>query len=439
MIRDYIGHESGVHLLSRDNFMFIRTGGTVEKNQATSMLERLLDEILPRRVHIMSDGKSADTIQYHHRTDEKHRIFFFANRGNSPVTTQIFIPASDGHIEKWDLETGKRTPLVVEPAGEMSRINLSFDRLQSHMIVTSPDHPKKEKEEPLIETLKLNLTGHWKVDPEDDNALRLDKFKTKFDPSNTGVHQGWHQPAYSDSRWPETRPQFFDNPEEKTICWYRTTFVSDIVPNKLSLVMDRSAIQGEHQIYINGSKLPSNAFRPTFRFDHANATCSIGQHVNKGKNVIAIRVEVNSPGDGLADAMYLFGRFQLKSWRNIYPRLTPSQDSGPVFDFNAQGLPFYAGTVSYTRDIDIKTLPATARFKIDLEHTVKNLADIVEIIINGQSMGVRAWAPYCWTGKTAYLKQGKNRVVFRVTNTLEKLLTGAVYQPKTRKLIPVEI
>ena len=439
MIRDYTGHESGVHLLSRDNFMFVRTGGTVEKNQATSMLERLLDEILPRRVHIMSDGKSADTIQYHHRTDEKHRIFFFANRGNSPVTTQIYIPASDGQIEKWDLETGKRTPLVIEPAGEMSRINLSFDRLQSHMIVTSPGHPKKEKKEPLAETLKLNLTGHWKVDPEEDNALRLDKFKTKFDLSNTGVHQGWHQPAYSDSRWPETRPQSFDNPEEKTICWYRTTFVSDIVPSKLSLVMDRSAIQGEHQIYINGSKLPSNAFRPTFRFDHANATCSVGQRINKGKNVIAIRVEVNSPGDGLVDALYLFGRFQVKSWRSVYPKLTPLQDSGPIFDFKAQGLPFYAGTLSYTRDIDIKTLPTTARFKIDLEHTVKNLSDIVEIIINGQSLGVRAWAPYCWTGKTAHLKQGKNRIVFRVTNTLEKLVTGMAYQPKTRKTIPVDI
>ena len=92
MIRDYTGHESGVHLLSRDNFMFIRTGGTVEKNQATFMLERLLDEILPRRVRIMSDGKNTDKIQYHHRTDEKHHIFFFVNRGNSPVATQIYIP-----------------------------------------------------------------------------------------------------------------------------------------------------------------------------------------------------------------------------------------------------------------------------------------------------------------------------------------------------------
>ena len=203
--------------------------------------------------------------------------------------------------------------------------------------------------------------------------------------------------------------------------------------------MDRSAIQGEHQIYINGSKLPSNAFRPTFRFDHANATCSVGQRINKGKNVIAIRVEVNGPGDGLVDALYLFGRFQVKSWRNVYPKLSPLQDSGPIFDLKAQGLPFYAGTVSYTRDIDIKTLPQTPRFKIDLERTVKNLGDIVEITINGQSLGVRAWAPYCWTGKTAHLKQGKNRVVFRITNTLEKLLTGMTYQPKTRKMIPVEI
>ena len=438
MIRDYTGHESGVHLLSRDNFMFIRTGGTVEKNQATFMLERLLDEILPRRVRIMSDGKDADSIYCHHRTDEKHHTFFFANRENSPVTTQIYIPPASGKIEKWDLETGNRTPLVAKSTGEMSCINLSFDRLQSHMIVTSPDPEKTKEEEPLIETLKLNLTGHWKVDIEEDNALRLDKFKTKFDPSNTGVHQNWHQPTYSDSRWSETRPQPFDDPKEKTICWYRTTFIADIVPSKLSLVMDRSAIQGEHQIYINGSKLPSNAFRPTFRFDHANATCSVGQRINKGKNVIAIRVEVNSPGDGLVDALYLFGRFQVKSWRNIYPKLSPLQDSGPIFDFKAQGLPFYAGTISYTRDIDFKTLPKTPHFKMDLERTVKSLDDIVEITINGQSLGVRAWAPYCWTGKTAHLKQGKNRVVFRVTNTLEKLLTGMAYQPKTRKMVPVE-
>ena len=439
MIRDYIGHESGVHLLSRDNFLFIRTGGTVEKNQATSMLERLLDEILPRRVHILSDGKNADTIQYHHRTDEKHHIFFFTNRGNSPLATQIHIPVSDSKIEKWDLETGKRTPLVVEVAGEMSRINLSFDRLQSHMIATTPGREQEEKEEPSIDVLKLDLTGSWKVDPEEDNALRLDKFKMKFDPSNTGTQHNWHQPTYSDSRWSETRPQPFDDPNEKTICWYRTTFVADIVPNKLSLVMDRSAIQGEYQIYINGFKLPSNAFRPTFRFDHANATCSIGQYINKGKNVIAIHLKVNSPGDGFVDAMYLFGRFKVKSWRSVYPQLAPPQDSGPIFDLKAPGLPFYAGTVSYTRDIDFKTLPKTARFKIDLGRTVKNLADIIEITINGQSLGVRAWTPYCWTGKTAYLKQGKNRVVFRLTNTLEKMLTGMTYHPKTHKMVPVEI
>ena len=72
--------------------------------------------------------------------------------------------------------------------------------------------------------------------------------------------------------------------------------------------MDRSAILGNHQIYLNGSRLPSNAFRPTFRYDHSNVTCAVGRKVNKGKNVIAIRVEIKKLTDGILDAFYLFGR-----------------------------------------------------------------------------------------------------------------------------------
>ena len=443
MIRDYTGHESGVHLLNRDNFLFIRTGGTIEKNQATSMLERLLDEILPRRVHIIADGKNADAIQYHHRADEKHHIFFFVNTENAPITTQINIPASAGQLERWDLETGKRTPLQAESTGEMSRFNLHFDRLQSHLIATSKGRVQPQRaarpKAPLPEPLKLDLGGLWKVDLEEDNALRFDNFKIQRDPENRGAHQNWHQPTYADHRWSKTRPRPFENPKEKTVYWYRTSFVADFVPNKLSLVMDRSAIRGAYQIYINGFQLPDNAFRPTFRYDHANATCSVAQRITKGKNVIAIRLEVNRSGDGLVDAMYLFGRFQIKSWRGVYPRLSPLQENGSIFDLQAHGLPFYAGTVAYSRDIEIDTLPKTERFELDFERAMKNIADVVEIKMNGHSLGVRAWPPYRWTGETAWLRQGKNRVVIRLTNTLEKLITGMTFHPRTHKMVPVEI
>ena len=443
MIRDYTGHESGVHLLSRDNFQFIRTGGTIKENRATAMLERLLDEILPRRVHIISDGKNADAIRYHHRADEKHHLFFLINAENAPVTTQINILASGGQIERWDLETGERTPLAAESAGEMTRFNLRFDRLQSHVIALAkgrvPPRREARPQAPIPKPLSLDLTGLWKVDLEEDNALRFDKFKIQRDSSDKGVDRTWHQPTYADHRWAETRPQPFENPSGKTAYWYRASFVVDSVPNKLSLVMDRSAIRGVHQIYLNGVQLPDNAFRPTFRYDHANATCSIAQRIAKGKNVIAIRVEVNRPGDGLVDALYLFGRFKIRPWRGVYPRLSPPQERGPIFDLNAQGFPFFAGTVAYSRDLEIDSPPETERFELDFERAMKQLADVVEIKINGHSLGVRAWPPYRWTGDTAWLREGKNRVVIRVTNTLEKLITGMAFHPRTRKMAPVEI
>ena len=40
------------------------------------------------------------------------------------------------------------------------------------------------------------------------------------------------------------------------VCWFRTAFSADVVPSKLSLVMDRSAILGNYQIYLNGVRLP---------------------------------------------------------------------------------------------------------------------------------------------------------------------------------------
>jgi hypothetical protein len=438
MIRDYTGHELGVHLLRRDNFVFIRTGGTIAKNQAAYMLERLLDEMLPRQVHILPNDKNAKAIRYHHRTDGKHQIFFFINTSTSPVSTQVQLPVSGVQIEQWDLETGKRRPLSGENVGDHCTVHTTFDRLQSLLIVTTAGK-NSPPEEITPESIDLDLKGAWKIDPEEDNALRLGPFKMQVDPTNRGVRQGWHRPAYTDGKWPKASPQPFAEQTERIVCWYRATFVADIVPTKLALVMDRSAIQGEYQVYINGSRLPSNAFRPTFRYDHANVTCSVGRRINKGKNVIAIRVEIDEPGDGLFDTIYLFGRFQVRSWRSLYLRLAPPQDRGPVFDLDAQGLPFYAGTVAYSRDITYRTLPKSEHFEISLERTIKNLTDVVEIQINGHSLGVRAWAPYTWVGETAWLKRGKNRVVFRVTNTLERLLTGMTFQPRTHKMMPIKI
>ncbi|MFT5368141.1 MAG: hypothetical protein ACI8V2_003104 [Candidatus Latescibacterota bacterium] len=461
MIRDYTGHEVGVHLVKRGSFSLIRTGGAVEKNRGSEMLDNQLNEVLPKKVHIQAQGKNTSAIQYHHRINDNQYLYFFTNTDTTSTTARIQLPSlkRNTKIELWDLETGKRTPLAGEQLGDQIVINLTFSNHQSHVVVLSNE--EADISEPIeVAPLSFDIKGNWKVDPEEDNALRLSNFRMQLDPQNRGVRQGWHKPDYMDNRWADVNPKpvieqlrdlpdTYDLPLELApempqltlpiVCWYRATFAADVVPTKLALVMDRLAIQGEYQIYINGSKLPNNAFRPTFRYDQSNITCAVGRRINKGRNVIAIRVEADQPDAGLLDALYLFGRFQVKSWRSRYLRIVAPKDKGVFHDLDALGLPFYAGTVAFTQEINFRTLPSAKEFELDLEKALKDIDDIVEVQINGHSLGVRAWAPYIWKGNTSWLKRGRNKVTLRVTNTLSRLLTGQKFQARGHKMVPIKI
>jgi hypothetical protein len=66
--------------------------------------------------------------------------------------------------------------------------------------------------------------------------------------------------------------------------------------------------------------------------------------------------------------------------------------------------------------------------------------DVLEVMINGQSAGVRLWAPY-QVDVTDLLKTGENTLELRVANTLVNLLE-AVERPSglsgAPKLVPYQ-
>ena len=469
MIRDYIGHELGIHLVQRGDFYLIRTGGSVVQNRGAVVLTDVLDQILPRQTVVHAGRKGGANLLCHQREDGAHRIYFFANPSSAAFDAKIELrseSAAQEKAERWDLESGRRIPLPVEAEKNRLCADLSFAGYQSHLIVVSPGEETVQPPPELPAAIAVDLSGKWKVDPEEDNVLRLDYFRMQPDAHNRGLKQGWHKPEYADSKWIAVSPKPFveqlreasalpslpfafssSGPEQPTeanvklplVCWFRTCFSADVLPTKLALVMDRSAILGAYQIYLNGSRLPSNAFRPTFRYDHANVTCAVGRRLSKGKNVIAIRVEIGKLTEGLVDAFYLFGRFGVKRWRNHYLRLYPQADRGVLGALDDLAMPFYSGTVAYTRDITLVKRPETKQFAISLQDQFKGMSDIVEVLLNGHSLGVRPWAPYGWTGETAILRQGKNRVTLRITNTLSRLLTGREFQPRGHRMAPVKI
>lgn len=55
-------------------------------------------------------------------------------------------------------------------------------------------------------------------------------------------------------------------------------------------------------------------------------------------------------------------------------------------------------------------------------------------MINGTSLGVRAWSPYDWAGQTDILSSGNNQVEIKVTNTLAGMLEGSFFDSHTHEL-----
>jgi hypothetical protein len=468
MIRDYVGHELGVHVIQRGNLYLIRTGGSVVRNKGAKAMGDLLEELSPRLVAVDTDKKGISALLCHHRETEKEKIIFLTNTTQSSFESRVALrfPAKYKQVERWDLETGRRSAVPTEKTGNRLSVDLVFNRLESHLLVVSEGKVQKPTVPAQPMALSLDLKAPWKVDPEEDNCLRLDRFRMQFDTHNRGTKQGWHKPDYKDSRWISVQPKPFveqirglsplpnlpftfesegsNQPYSAKlklplVCWFRTTFSSDVVPGKLALVMDRSAILGNHQIYLNGSRLPSNAFRPTFRYDHANVTCAVGRRVNRGKNVIAIRVEIEKLTDGILDAFYLFGRFGVKRWRNEYLRLSSVAERGNLAALDELRMPYYAGTIAYTKDVHFARKYPHDRFVLSLDKELKEFSDIIEVIVNGHSLGVRAWAPYGFMGETSWLKPTRNRVVVRITNTLSRLITGQEFRPRPHRMMPVRI
>jgi hypothetical protein len=455
-----MGHELGVHLVNRGNLHLVRTGGSVVKNGGAQALADLLVQMQPRPIVVETDPKGATAILSHHRRDGDQDIFFLANTTGAAFDAKIGLRRDRSRtpaVELWDIETGEHQDLEVTTEGETDTVALRFEAYQSRLLVMGgePGDP-----EPDVATIELPIKGTWRIDLEDDNALRIDRFRMQVDLQQKGQRQGWHTPAYSDSRWVSVGPKPFGeqirenaptslplnfsqthsgpNVHLPLVVWYRASFQADIIPNKLALVKDRGAILGNYQIFLNGTKLPNNSFRPTFRYDQNNLTCALGRRVVKGKNLIAVRVEVESLSDGLIDAFYLFGKFGVRRWKSDGLRLGAVSERGTAANLDSNRLPFYAGTVSYTHELPIKK-PDGKRFRIALDKEFKDTEDVIEILINGHSLGTRLWSPYSWEGQSSWIKTGRNRVTIRCTNTLSRLLTGKRFNHRSHRMVNVKV
>jgi hypothetical protein len=269
------------------------------------------------------------------------------------------------------------------------------------------------------------LTAGWEFQPENANALVIGQWlavaetsgedRSAYAAPETSV-AGWLPMV--PGAWSYQLPAEPDTPYPIPV-WYRIAFEADFLPPKLDLIVDGFAGQ-EWQLYVNGQPVTAQPERSSF--DSQMKSVNITPHAYLGLNQIAIRLVVTSATDGLLDLLKLMGDFSLESNQGGYRLAAPRSTLRPA-PWTEQGYPHFSGRAVYRQRFE---LPAGFSGKrVFLEPAMGD--DVLEVLVNGQTAGVRLWAPYS-VEVTDFLIAGENTLELRVANTLVNLLE-AVERP----------
>ncbi len=133
--------------------------------------------------------------------------------------------------------------------------------------------------------------------------------------------------------------------------------------------------------------------------------------------MIALRLVVTNPTDGLLDLLKLTGDFSLSLGGDGTYRIEAPCKSVEPRSWTTQGYPHFSGRAVYRKNFELPDSFQGQR--VFVEPAMED--DVLEILVNGQAAGVRLWEPY-QIEVTELLKPGENRIEMRVANTLVNLL-----------------
>ncbi|MGN6377938.1 MAG: hypothetical protein ACTHNU_03205, partial [Gaiellales bacterium] len=194
--------------------------------------------------------------------------------------------------------------------------------------------------------------------------------------------------------------------------WYRIAFDVDEVPDGLELLIDGFA-GIEWRLFVNGSRC--EAAPVPSGLDAQIGAVDISGLVERGRNVIAVRLLVGGPTDGLLDLVKLRGDFRITSGGAIGAAPEPARPAS----WTEQGCPFYSGSAVYRSTAMLPESLDGARVFLEADAG----DDALEVLVNGQPAGVRLWPPYA-IEVTAQAVPGENTLELRVANTAINLLSA---------------
>jgi alpha-L-rhamnosidase len=378
---------------------------------------RLLREALGRLVEpdIEIDNEQLFAL---HRIKDGRDLYFVVNPTFQAQSATVRFPGNASAV-LWDPALGEERVVPSRSEDDHTAFTLSLPPAGSTLLL--PEAGRAVQPELGEPTAIAALDGEWTLQADGPNALVLEGYAAK--PEDGGGAKGHAGPDVDDAGWQRMVPGAWayqqpggpDRPWPITV-WYRFGFAADHVPSELQLVVDGFA-GSDRAVYLNGREIVPPAARSPF--DSQMMVVELTPHCREGRNVLAVRLTLRDPTDGITDRLKLIGSFGVARGDEGAYRIVRPPDRVKPTSWTDQGYPFYSGVGVYRTSI---TLPE--RFlgrRVFLEAPAGD--DVLEAFVNRSCAGVRLWPPHV-IEVTECLRPGPNELELRVANTLANLLNA---------------
>ena len=291
--------------------------------------------------------------------------------------------------------------------------------------------PATANRQPLPQ-LSLRLAGQARISPRSPNLLRMARWQFSLldadglplETSTALAMPLANQLALSKLRFaPEFVLRFGVEPEmglPALAVRYDYVFENQF-SGPVELVMEPGSIVGDWQIWVNQSgPLTAADFVSSGAHVRGSLGAPVGAALLSGTNLIRVEVRTAQLDGGLINPLYLAGDFGVQ----LTPlALTERLETGRFEDYQGNGLPFYAGVLEYTFELNLTELPTGGQVLLNLE-TEGPFSEALELSLNGGDFLPVLWQPRRVALAADQLRQGLNQVVARVSTTLIRSFEG---------------
>lgn len=348
---------------------------------------------------LISDNREVVSLRYRRG---RRQYYFLANTSEETDYRALSVTLTgSGTAYELSPETGRVHQLA--STAENGRVGLSLDlpRLGSRVVMLSPTRVKSEPPRPrLLPPAKrlLSLPRTWKFEAQNGNYLPLADWEFVSGGHDTGTN--WL--GYT--------------------VLYRTHFRVTNKPRWARLLLDGVLRQELHEghrlkpVIVKLNDQEVGDFEPSTHYDRLCFEADVIDLLRRGENELVI-AGTGGMGEAvhLDQVQYLVGDFSL-GWRGRQWVVTAPRRKLEVGSWAEQGYPFFSGIGIYRSSFRApKPLPEGR-----LLLRFAKVGDLVDVRLNGEAVGVRAWPPY-EVEVTGKLRPGKNEIEIRIANTLHNL------------------